>query len=294
VRELRWPPMLVAVVLATLPFALRVPRWQHLLHREDGTRIGTRPMWHAIAMGFAANNTLPFRIGEVLRVGAIARLAPVPFSSGLSSVVVERVLDALTVAALFSAALLLVEVPVGGEVATAVTRIGVLGALALVMAMTAALFPTRAERVVAALTPAGRVREFSLRMTRRLLDGVSALRDPRRALPVVLWSLVIWLVNASAFWVGFGAFDIDVPFAAALILQGVLVIGIALPQGPGFVGGFETAIVASLLLFGVEQEVALAFAVTYHVTTFVPITILGASSLVTTGLSLRSAREAAS
>jgi uncharacterized protein (TIRG00374 family) len=161
------------------------------------------------------------------------------------------------------------------------------------MALAAAVFPRQAERVVIALTPSGRLRDLAVKLTRRLLDGVAALRDPRRAVPVVAWSLVIWLVNASAFWIGFAAFGIEAPFAAALILQGVLVIGIAIPQGPGFVGGFETAIVASLLLFGIDQEIALAFAVTYHITTFVPITVLGAWSLVSSGFSLRAAREAA-
>ena len=105
--------------------------------------------------------------------------------------------------------------------------------------------------------------------------------------------MIIWTVNAASFWIGFRAFGIEAPFAAALILQFLLVLGIAPPQAPGFVGGFELAIVTALLLFGVPQEVALAYAVTYHVTTFVPITLLGAWSLVTSGFSLRSAREAA-
>jgi hypothetical protein len=126
------------------------------------------------------------------------------------------------------------------------------------------------------------------------VDGLNALRDPRRAIPIVAWTLVIWLVNASAFWIGFAAFGIEVPFAAALILQGLLVFAIALPQAPGFVGVFEAAIVGTLSLFGVENDVALAYAISYHVLTFVPITLLGVHSLLTTGLSLRSAREAAS
>ena len=70
-------------------------------------------------------------------------------------------------------------------------------------------------------------------------------------------------------------------------------IGIALPQAPGFVGVFESAIVFTLLLYGVDEGVALAYAIAYHVLTFVPITVLGVHSLVTTGFSLRSAREAA-
>jgi uncharacterized protein (TIRG00374 family) len=292
-QGMHWGPMLLAVVIATLPFALRIPRWQQLLRREDGTRIGAVPMWHSIAIGFAANNTLPLRLGELLRLGVISRLAPVPFPSALSSLLVERVLDALTVMGLLSVGLVTTDLAIGGELETAAARLGMLGGLALVMAIGAAAFPRMAHRAVTVMTPSGRIQELAIRVTQRLLDGVTALRDPRRAAPVVGWSLVLWVVNAAAFWVGFHAFDISVPFTAALILQGVLVIGIALPQAPGFVGVFEAAIVFTLMLYGVDEGVALAYAIAYHVLTFVPITLLGAYSLVTTGFSLRSAREAA-
>lgn len=298
VRTMRPMPMAAAVLLATLPFLLRIPRWQHLLYRDDGSRIGAQPMWHAVAIGFAANNTLPFRVGEVLRMGAISKLAHVSFASALSSLVVERVLDALTVVFLLSIALLIVDLPAGVEVVgipiqEAATRMGILGAVALLLTIIVALTPQFSLRIVTAITPAGRLRDMALGITNRLLDGIAALRDPRRAVPVIGWSLVIWLVNASAFWVGFRAFGIEAPFAAALILQGVLVFVIAPPQAPGFVGVFEAAIKGTLVLFAVNETVALAYAVTYHVTTFVPITLLGAWSLVSTGLSLRSAREAA-
>lgn len=292
-------PMLVAVILATLPFALRVPRWQLLLRREDGSHIGATPMWHAIAIGFAANNTLPARLGEVLRIGAVARLAPVSFASALSSLVVERVLDALAVVGLLSLGLVLVDLPEaiqvkGTPIEVWATRIGLLGAVALACGVLVAARPGLATWLATALTPRGRIREVVTALTARVVDGLAALRDPRRAIPVVAWTLVIWLVNASAFWVGFAAFGIEVPFAAALIVQGLLVFAIAVPQGPGFVGVFEAAIVGTLSLFGVPRDVALAYAISYHVLTFVPITLLGVHSLLTTGLSLRSAREAAS
>ena len=65
--------MLLAIVVATLPFPLRIPRWRILLRHDDGRPVGVLPLWHAIAMGFAANNLLPFRAGEVVRTVA-ARL----------------------------------------------------------------------------------------------------------------------------------------------------------------------------------------------------------------------------
>ena len=47
--------------------------------------------------------------------------------------------------------------------------------------------------------------------------------------------------NALAFWLGFRAVGIDAPFSAALFLQGIIAIGVAVPQAPGFFGVFEAS-----------------------------------------------------
>jgi uncharacterized membrane protein YbhN (UPF0104 family) len=96
---------------------------------------------------------------------------------------------------------------------------------------------------------------------------------------VIVWSLVLWLVNALAFCVGFAAFDIPVSYTGALLLQGLLVLGISIPSTPGFFGPFEAVIVAVLALYGVPKDVAFSYAIAFHVTSFIPITVLGLWSL---------------
>jgi uncharacterized membrane protein YbhN (UPF0104 family) len=93
-------------------------------------------------------------------------------------------------------------------------------------------------------------------------------------------------------WVSFAAFDIPVGFAGALVLQGVLVIGISVQLTPGFVGQFEAAIVAALALYGISNEVASSYAIAYHGATFVPITLAGAWSLARTPVDLSDLRGA--
>lgn len=294
ITAMRIAPMLLAVILATVPFALRVPRWALLLRDDDGQPIANRKLWHAIAIGFAANNVLPFRLGELLRMGAISRLAPVAFPAALASVAVERVIDALTAAALLALGLLLVELPPDSTIAAKATTVGILALIALAAAIAVARWPRLATGPIRALCPAGRFQDVLLSVVERLAAGLGALSDRRRAVPVVAWSLAVWLINGSAFWMAFAAFNIEVSFAGALVLQSVLMIGIALPSSPGYVGVFETAIMVALAtLFGVPERVGLAYAIAYHVLTFVPITLLGVHSLLTTGLSFKSAREAA-
>lgn len=283
--------MLLAVVLATLPFPLRLPRWRLLLRRDDGTPVAWTPMWHAIAIGFAANNVLPFRAGEVLRVGAVSRLGRVSFATALSSLAVERVLDALVAVGLLSLALTVAGIDPaltlkegGRPIAEVATLVGMLGLAALAVAILAAWQRATALRLARRLLPAHRLGDALYHFGERLLDGLSALGAPRTAIPVVGWTLVVWLVNAAAFQAAFAAFDFTIPFTGALILQGALMIGIAAPQAPGYFGIFELSIAGTLAaLYQVPLEAGFAYGLLYHVTTFVPITVLGAWSAVSTG-----------
>ncbi len=293
--------MFVAVVLATLPFPLRVPRWRWLLHDEHGNPVGWRAAWHAIAMGFAANNVLPFRAGELVRMGAVSRLGRVPFAAALSSVAVERVMDALVAIGLLSLALtqggIDPSLTLPGKdrpIAEIATIIGALGLTALLVAGLAAWRRNATLGLARKLLPANRVGDMIYQFGERILLGISALSDPRTALPVVGWSLVVWLCNGAAFYAAFKAFGFDIPFSGALILQGAVMIGIAAPQAPGYFGVFEAAIGGTLAaLYQIPLDAGIAYGLMYHVTTFIPITILGAWSAVSTGFRREAIPEAA-
>ena len=283
--------MLVAVVLATLPFPMRIPRWRVLLRHEDGSPVGYLPLWHAISMGFAANHVLPLRAGEVIRITAVSRLGRVPLATALSSVAVERALDVLVAAALLSFALIqggidpTLTLSEGGrplsEIAAAVGGIGI---AALAVATLAAWRSDLALRITRRILPENKVGDALQRFAERILLGLSALRDPRAALPVLGWSFLIWICNASAFAAAFQAFGFSIPFTGAFILQGALMIGIAIPSSPGYFGVFEAAIAGTLgALYGIPFAAAFAYGLLYHVTTFVPIILLGAGSAVVTG-----------
>jgi uncharacterized protein (TIRG00374 family) len=294
-RNAHLAPLLLAVVLATLTYPLRLVRWQLLLRETNGDAFPAAPLWHAIAIGFMANNILPFRAGELVRLLAAARLAGARFSAVLSSVAVERVFDGLTIVALLSISLLASDLPpdvaVGGvSLRHAAQASGLLGAAALLAALLVVAFPIAAERVVRRLLPPGRLADRIVNLIEGIRQGLSALRSPALLGGTILWSVVIWLVNALAFYEAFKAFDIPVGFLGALLLQGILVFGISVQLTPGFLGQFEAAIVAALALFQIPAGLASSYAIAYHATTFLPIVLLGAWSLARTPVALSDLR----
>ncbi|MBK6495622.1 MAG: flippase-like domain-containing protein [Gemmatimonadetes bacterium] len=175
----------------------------------DGPSAGS-PAWHAIAMGFAANNVLPLRAGEVVRMGAVSRLGRVPFAAALSSIAVERVMDALVAMGLLSLALtrggIDPSLTLPGKskpLAEIATTIGALGLAALIVAALAAWRRETTLGVARKLLPRNRIGDALYHFGERILLGISALSDPRTALPVVGWSLVVWLCNGAAFYAAF-------------------------------------------------------------------------------------------
>lgn len=289
--------VVLAVVVATATFPIRLERWRLLLRADDGTALPRLPLWHAIAIGFMANNVLPFRMGELMRTYAASRLTSARFSASLSSVAVERIFDGLTVIAMLAAGLLLAHLPAGVElfgtpVARVATWSGFVVAAALAAGLAVVSFPVLAERLIRRLVPGQSLASRLVGFVEGVRHGLSVLRSPARIGGVIVWSVVVWLVNAAAFWIMFRAFALPAGFPAALLMQGVLVLGIAAPTTPGYVGVFEVIIKGVLLLFGVGADRAVAYAVTYHITTFLPIVLLGIWSLLRTSVDFAAVREA--
>jgi glycosyltransferase 2 family protein len=214
-------------------------------------------------------------------------------------VAVERIFDGLTVVALLTLALLSSDLPpaltVAGVSVAHAAQIGALASgIAFLLAMAVVAAPLAAERLIRQLVPSQKLADKLSSMIEGIRQGLLVLRTPGRLLLVVLWSLVLWLGNALAFYVGFAAFAIPVSYVGALLLQGLLVLGISIPSTPGFFGPFEAVIVAVLALYGISNEVAFSYAIAYHITSFLPITLLGWWSLTRIPGGLSSLRQAPS
>ncbi len=137
-----------------------------------------------------------------------------------------------------------------------------------------------ARRLVPRLEARGREALISLS------NGLSVLRSPRRFAAVFAWTVVHWLVNALAFWIAFRAVGVEAPFSAAVFLQGLIAIGVAIPQAPGFFGVFETFGKYGLAIYGVAPDTAVTWAIGFHFLSYVPITLIGAWYFLRAGLSM--------
>jgi len=272
---------LASIVLAVGPMLVRAWRWKALLEPVcPGTSFYSR--FSTTMIGFMANNVLPARVGEVARAYALSRVEPITTIASVGSLVVERLLDGVVVIAFLFIAMALPNFPgIGASMGLGTgmnTILAILGIITLIV-LTMVIFPKTIVRLVDSITglllPA-RFRRPIVEALETLLGGLSALRHPKLLARAGLWSIGVWLVNTYAFWLGFKAFGIELPFSAALFLQSLIALAVALPSAPGFFGLWEAAARLGLHeIWGVELSKALGFAIGFHIGSFLTVTIPG-------------------
>ncbi|HEV8496289.1 MAG TPA: lysylphosphatidylglycerol synthase transmembrane domain-containing protein [Gemmatimonadaceae bacterium] len=292
-RQANYWLLLLAAAAATAMFPLRARRWRTILD-PIAPKLPFGPLWRSTAIGMMVNNVVPLRAGELARAYALTRELPqITFSTALASLVVDRVFDAVVVLLLLAIAMVARDFPSGamisgrpiGQIATG---FALLPLVLLVVLYTLVFFPGTLIRLFELLARrvSPTIEERGRDMLKRFAEGLSVLRTPGHFIAVFWWTLLHWLLQPLAFWLGFKALGIDVSWSATLFVQGLIVIGVSLPSAPGFFGLFESAAVISLGLYGIGESAAIAWALVFHVVTFIPITLMGAYYFAKLGLTM--------
>jgi len=277
---------------------VRAVRWR-LLMQSKGKKIPLGPLYHATAAGFAINNLLPARAGEVARAYAARRLTGIPFSVAMTTIVISRVLDGVVLFIFLAVPTLMgwfsPGVTIGGVTVTRIMTVATAVFFAFfVTALAAVEFPRQIIGPIANLfrrTLPETVAEKAVHGLRGVLHSLSVIRRPRVLFEVLGWSLVISGINGLSFLFAFMAFDLDVPWHGAYVLQSLINFDLVIPSTPGFVGVFEAVTRAGLSLYGVGATAAVSFAIVYHFCSYVPVTLMGLWSLAHTHIRMSDVRE---
>jgi uncharacterized membrane protein YbhN (UPF0104 family) len=297
--------LLVSLVPLILFLVLRAFRWRLLFYPQHG--LGIRNLFAVINIGYLLSNIFPARLGDVARAYLIGDTEDVSRATAFSTIVAERVLDALCAVGGFFLVLPFAPLPdwmiragliVGGAAVVAVALFVILvrrreWTLSFLDRILRALHWPDCETMVqfwGRLADRTRLRFLAGlpwadrsdlgRMAGSLIDGFSGITTLRLGPRLVLWSVVIWTVITVFYWLVLLAFDPGQPLVAALAVTSVTALGMTVPASPGYIGVFEFLTRETMVLFGMQPELALGYALVAHAIIYLVYTILGLLSMV--------------
>ncbi len=280
--------------------AVRSYRWQYLLEPIGQTSF--RNSFKYTTIGFAATFLLPARAGEFLRPYLIARREHFSATAAFATIVLERLIDLVTVLLLFGVFVVVLNpaaasvdrrafeaIKIGGGVVAAAAVVGI------AFMFVAAGYPAAIGRMILrfeAILPS-RMAHAAARLAHMFAEGLAVIRQPRRLAVALALSFPLWLSVATGIWAVARAFQIQVPYTGSFLLMAILTVGVAVPT-PGAVGGFHEAFRLGVTTFyGAANDRAVGAGLILHALSFVPVTILGIVFAAQDGLSLGRIRSLA-
>lgn len=273
-------------------------RWAMLL-APLGKYSPLKDLFPPVMIGFAINNITPAHLGDFARVYLFAHQRQIPKTAVLSTVVLERVFDIIAILCFLCTGLLFVEglddsLRRMALMFGVVSVCGVLGALAYVLWTpwfvrlvewgmdVAPVLPISIRRKIAGMMEAGAV-------------GLASLKSGKSLAGILFTSLAQWALNAVLFYLAMWSFRIELesPVLVTCIVMGVVAFGVTVPSTPGYFGVIQALFWLVLKLFTDDQANVFAASVYYHLSQYVPVTILGLSFLLLSGFRMKDVESVA-
>jgi uncharacterized protein (TIRG00374 family) len=249
--------------LATL---MRSERWHQIMHlvQIHPTRADS---YSLTCVGYAGNNVLPARAGDILKVVLMSKRADAGKRELLGTMIAERILDAIALAGIFA----VVAFGILRDAKLPSDRPFLIGGIALALVAIAVV----AFEIARRKGMLGQVRDYLAP-----LAGAPRALLSRMGVVLLIVSFVIWSTEASVYLAVAHATGLDISVMGALYLMALANLFAMLPAAPGYVGTFDAAVIFGVKAIGGTQSAALPYLLLLRFILFVPITVVGLVLLV--------------
>jgi len=262
---------LFSIPIILLSHWIRARRWKTML--EPALKVKSPSTWNlfsAVMIGYAFNCVLP-RGGEFVRPFVYARREKVSFTSTFATIIVERVIDVITLLLLFAFVFFFLSsqiVHVIGEID--INKVLTVVGLFLFVVIVSFYPPVFRFLIYKLLKPiSNKLYDKVSLLFDKFLRGFAVIKSPGDYLKLILESIAIWFCYTVPMYLIFYSFsfqnDFNLGFSDALLLIVISGIGVTIAPSPGAIGVYHVLIQNAMVLFyGLAKEEALAYATLTH------------------------------
>jgi uncharacterized protein (TIRG00374 family) len=281
-ENFKWHFVALGLASLAIDYAMRIQRWAVML-RAGGAKVSG---WNCAAPflgSITLNNVLPFRAGDLVRALVFPAAIGVRRVTATASLLLERLVDMLTLLLSLGIGLSLSPVAKMPEwLGRSVTALAIVGVIALVLIVTLHRPIVRLLVHIESRLLQRNVAKLAnvFAVIAQLTRDIGEMSRPRTLLTLVLLSMVIWIGETGLFWAVLRGLNIDSGFPAALTIMAVATLSTLVPSSPGYVGPFHLAAYSAAVMLGGTAAQAASFAVLAHLGLWLPTTLAGGIAIL--------------
>lgn len=270
----------LAIVAFFCGYACRIERWRLMLG-HDNPSLRWRQCAGPLLASVAANNVLPFRLGDLLRgFGFNERLA-ITATTSLTTLFQERLLDLLVILFILGVSPVALGVDVSRLVGAGAALFLACAGLILVVLLCPGMmgpFAGALVRLVSRWHP--RLGQRIAREAGQVLAILSRSAHPGLIARLLTWSLLAWLIEGGVFLCCALALPAITEPAAAWLALPLGTLATVLPGTPGYVGTFDYFTAWAFESLGNSSAASATYAFFVHAVLWGPVTLAGGSYLI--------------
>jgi glycosyltransferase 2 family protein len=256
-------------------YTLRCVRWTQMMPRglhsvSEHFQVCARVLMTSLA----ANNILPLRIGDIMRIFTYSNDLGASPSVTLSTVIIEKLLDIFVLVLMFVSTVGRIATPHLRLIADISLAISAIGLLILLVAARSLQAPV--QRLFARLPANPRLAKVEHWIT-LALDATGRL-GVNGSLLLLLQTAVIWTCEGMIFLSAIRLLGLSVDRIGAWLAVSFANLSYLIPSSPGAIGPFELAVKTSLVNHGASISQAAVFGLAIHA--WMLISVTGAGGII--------------
>ncbi|MBC7946659.1 MAG: flippase-like domain-containing protein [Chitinophagaceae bacterium] len=240
----------------------RALRWR-LLIESLGYKPGRANTFFAVMIGYLVNQAV-IRLGEVLKCTILARYEKVPAEKLVGTIILERLVDALTLLTIFAITIIIqpglyqkfVDTVINDPNKSDSEKIS--GTVLLLIMVGIAALAIALWMIIKKKNFRDLLTLFKL-IVFRVWEGVSAIRHLKRKTLFIFYTILLWGLYLLAGYIGFFALretsDYGIKEAFTVLSAG----SIGMTITPGGIGGYAFFLEKTMMIYGLNRGVASAF-----------------------------------
>ena len=249
-------------IILLLSHYVRALRWR-LLMEPMGYRPGKANTFFAVLVGYLANQAVP-RLGEVLKCTLLARYEKIPADKLVGTIILERVIDAVSLLMIFGITLAIqpglysqiVNTVLNGGAEKETNKLPgyligliLIGVVAISIALWMIIKKKNFNDLLVAIKKIGS----------RIWQGLSTIQHLKKRGRFLFLTLLLWVLYLSGGYIGFQALHETEQYGIKEAFTVLSAGSIGMIVTPGGIGAYAYLIEATMQLYGLQQSIAVAF-----------------------------------
>jgi hypothetical protein len=249
-------------IILFLSHYVRAMRWR-LLIVSLGYKPSRSNVFFSVMVGYLVNQAV-IRLGEVLKCTVLARYEKVPADKLVGTIILERLVDAITLLSIIGLTLILQpglygqfvdrvinspNEPESKKLSGGIILLILIGIVIVIVALWMIIKKKSFSDLSAIIKKIGR----------RVWEGIKAVEHLRKRKLFILYTILLWGLYFLAGYIGFSALQETQNYGFKEALTVLSAGSIGMTVTPGGIGGYALFLEKTMMIYGLQDSVAVAF-----------------------------------